>query len=148
MDRVLKNDGIKLYRATLMLMGKILYYVKSITKSGRHVQQIIEAFVPDGKIEICRSIAGLSAKLRQPGLGFYIIVIQAADREDLDKLYDLRDLFSNLRTILILPDRHRGTISKGYKLYPRFLTFIDSDFKETKAVLGKLLETHNPLITR
>ena len=57
MDRVLKNDGIKLYRATLMLMGKILYYVKSITKSGRHVQQIIEAFVPDGQIEICRIAA-------------------------------------------------------------------------------------------
>jgi hypothetical protein len=128
-------------------MGKILYYAKSITKSGRHVQQIIEVLVPDGQIEICRTIGGLSAKLRQPGLGLYIIVILAADMADLDNLYDLRDLFSNLRIILILPDRHRGTISKGYKLYPRFLTFTDSNFKETRAVLGNLLETHNPHIT-
>ena len=71
------------------------------------------------------------------------MVLLTADMADLDDLYALRDLVSNLRIILILPDRHKGTVSKGCKFYPRFITFIDSDFKEMTAVLHKLLEIHN-----
>ena len=53
-------------------MGKILFYAKSATTIGRQVQQIIEGMIPEGQIEICRTITGLSVNLRQPGLGLYI----------------------------------------------------------------------------
>lgn len=124
-------------------MGKLLFYSKLTTNYGKQLQLVIEDSISDRQIEICRTIASLSAWLRQPGLGLCVAVLLATDMEDLDGLYALRDLLSNLRIILILPDRQKTTIAKGHKFYPRFLTSVDNDFIEIGAVLHRLLEIHD-----
>ena len=61
--------------------------------------------------------------------------------KELEKILTLQDLLSDIRIILILPDRTPNTISKAHKLAPRFLTYLDSDFGEIKAVLHKMLKS-------
>ena len=46
----------------------------------------------------------------------------------------------HLRLILILPDREKGTISKGHLFRPRYLTYADGDFLDVAAVLAKMID--------
>ena len=60
-------------------------------------------------------------------------------QEELIDIIHIRELFRDIRIVLILPDREESTVAKGHRLYPRFFSYIDSDFKEIAAVLNKML---------
>ena len=118
----------------------VLFFSGETKGAAEQVQGIIEAQVPGDEIEIHRSIESLTSRLRSPRCDLAIIVLLAVNGEDLQGLFLIRDLFDDLPMILILPDRTWDTISKGQKLFPRFLTDMDSDFSEVALVLPKLLE--------
>ncbi len=54
-------------------------------------------------------------------------------------MYSMKDLIGDIRIILILPDTEGDTISLGHKLYPRFASYADGNFKDVAAVLEKML---------
>ncbi|NVM57217.1 MAG: hypothetical protein HWN51_03755 [Desulfobacterales bacterium] len=73
-----------------------------------------------------------------------IAVLLAASREELSDILSIRDLLTDIRVILVLPDRDDDTIAKGHTLRPRFFTYADSDFVEIAAVLSKMLASNYP----
>ncbi|MEW6379371.1 MAG: hypothetical protein AB1611_07165 [bacterium] len=119
---------------------KLLYYATSIEGAGERLQKIIEALIPEEKREVYRTIGHLSHRLRQPMINHSVVVLLAATREDLSDILSIRDLFGDLRLIVILPDHESKTIAIGHSLRPRFLSTIDSDFSEVAAVLDKIFE--------
>lgn len=64
-----------------------------------------------------------------------VVIIMPERSEELDALAEIRDLFEDRRTVVILPERESGTVSKGHRFHPRFITFDDGDFTEVAAVL-------------
>ena len=54
-------------------------------------------------------------------------------------MLSLRKLLSDLRLILILPDRDRDTVMSAHALRPRFLTYADGNLDDIAAVLRKML---------
>ena len=44
--------------------------------------------------------------------------------------------------MLVLSDSHDETIAAGHKLYPRFLTYVDSNLMEVGAVLEKMFQKY------
>ena len=64
----------------------------------------------------------------------------AANKKQLSDLLLIKEELRNLKIILILPDSKSDTISGGHELYPRFVSYIDSDFKEVGAVLEKMIK--------
>ena len=118
---------------------KLLLYAPDRCKSGKRLQEVIEALVSKEDQEIYQTINDLTSRLRQPGHDPPIAVLLAASREDLSDILSLRDLLGNVRIILVLPDRDRDTIAKGHTLRPRFVTHADSNFVEMAAVLRKVL---------
>jgi len=108
------------------------------------LQRVIEGLVPKQNTEIYRTIDSLSRRLRQPRHNLAVAVLLAASRQDLLELLSIRDLLDGIRIILVLPDRQDDTIAKGHRLYPRFLTFADSDFLDVAAVLSKMLRNSHP----
>jgi hypothetical protein len=52
---------------------------------------------------------------------------------------DIRDLFIGMPIIIALPDREQKTIHLGHKFYPRFLSYMDSNFEDIALVLNKML---------
>ena len=104
-----------------------------------HLQRAIEKVVPGDKIEIYRTIDSLSSRLRQPKGNLKVVVVLASDNRELDEILSLRDLLSDVRIILILPDKKKLTVSKGHKLFPRFLSYTDSNFDDVSAVLQKMI---------
>jgi len=68
------------------------------------------------------------------------MVLIAGDRKDLLNILAIQKLFGLSRIIIILPDREDESVKMGYKLQPRFLTYVNGDISEVQAILGKLLE--------
>lgn len=119
-----------------------LVYSASKDKAGSNLLKMIEEVMPEGNIELYRTIDSLCRRLQQPRNNLNIAVLFAASREELENIVSVRDLLYDIRIILILPDRESDTISKGHSLLPRFLTFTDGDFKDVKAVVSRMFETH------
>ncbi len=117
----------------------VLFYSTATKGAGKLVKKIIETQVPGEQIEIYRMIERLSNRLHRPRGDLIISVLLAASKEDLLDLLSIYDLLIDIRIILILPDSESDTITKGHKLYPRFVGYADGDLKDVAAVLSKML---------
>ena len=106
----------------------ILLYLDEKEGAGARVLRVIESLLPENGLEICRTIKGVADKLRQPFNNFFISVLLVAQREELNDLVAIRDLLFETNIILILPDSEYDTTSIGHKLYPRYSSYVDSDF--------------------
>lgn len=121
---------------------KILFYASPQRDDGEKVRSIIEALVPKQRIETYRTTDTLSRRLRRPIGGLTIALLFTSTKEDFHDLLSLHDLLTDLRILLILPDREADTVSKALSLRPRFFTYADSDFSEVSAVLAKMLKVY------
>ena len=121
----------------------ILVYAKTTEDAGLRLQRLIETLVPREEIEIYKTIDSLSYRLRQPIFDVDIAVLLAITREELEDILSLRDLLSDVRSVLVLPNRDGDTNAHGHTLRPRFITYVDGNFIELAAVLTKMLENVN-----
>ena len=107
---------------------------------GESLERIVGNVIPKGSLWICHSLKDFPQTLhRCPWGGCKIAVILATNKQELEEFVSLRELLDGLSIILILPDRRNETISRGHCLYPRFVTYVDSDFKDVAAVLEKMI---------
>ena len=118
----------------------LLYYRPPQNIVAEKLQFIIESEIPDQQLEIFYTIDGLSGRLSQSARGNCTAVILAENITDLQNLFTLKNLLKDIKIILILPDRSEEVISMGYKLHPRFLSYIDSEFGEVAVVLKKMIK--------
>ena len=116
----------------------LLLYAKMTDGAAKRLRRVIEVLVLKENMEMYRTIDSLSRRLRQPRNDLPIAVLLAASRQDLLELLSIGNLLDGIRIILILPDRKDGTIAKGHRLRPSFLTYVDSDFLDVAAVLMKM----------
>jgi hypothetical protein len=107
--------------------------------AGKKLRGSIQLLVPLSQIETHRKIESLNRRLRRLANNLDIAVLLASNKEDLLDLLALRDLFWNLRIILIIPYRKSETVAMGHMLRPRFLSYADGDFKDVAALLEKML---------
>jgi len=91
----------------------LLFYAREEHGAGERLQTLIEELVSEDNIEICMTIGSLFQRLRQPTYDLSIVVLLAADSQDLTELLSVRDLIWDLRLILILPDRPDEVIPMG-----------------------------------
>ena len=119
---------------------KCIFYEK---KSGIIAGQIIgllKASAIENNTELYHTIRSLSQRLTRPIDGLAIMVLIAGDRKDLLSILAIQQLFGVIKIIIILPDREDESVKIGYKLQPRFLTYVNGDLSEVHAVLRKMLE--------
>ncbi len=103
----------------------------------------MESTLSIDEIEVFRSIESLKERILQPTCEHTVVVVITGNRGELLDLLSLSDFLhsnSKVRLILVLPDEKPETINIGYKLHPRFLSYIDSDFSEVLAVMGEMFE--------
>ncbi|MBC8440420.1 MAG: hypothetical protein H8D87_12140 [Deltaproteobacteria bacterium] len=124
-----------------MAEAKLFLYARKIDDISKQLEKAIKLFVPETNIEIRLSIDSLSDSLSHSANHNTIAILLAAGKKDLDDLLTIYDLLVTIHCILILPDDDMETIAKGHKLYPRFISYTNSDFKDTGAVLEKILKT-------
>ena len=120
-----------------------LFFYASDTKDTGELLWNLHQDVNDRfKGEFYRTINELANRLRQPKDDPTIAVILAGSQKELADMLSIRDLLDRSRIILILPDRSEDTITKGYSMFPRFVTYVDSNFNWVTAVLSKMLSNN------
>ena len=119
-------------------MSLLVYAAKS-DGTAQRLRKVVEEIVPKKDLEICRNIESLSSRLQQPMNGLDIAILLAGSVRDLTGFRSLQDLLSEMRILLVIPDREPDTFAKAHRLRPRFMTHTDSDFEDIKAVLGKIV---------
>ena len=118
----------------------VLFYIPVTGEAGEKIHRVVEMAAPKARTEVFRSIKDLSWRLCRPAESPAIAVLLAGDEEDLLSIVSIRQLLSEIPIILILPVRDHSTTAMGHSLSPRFLTYMDGNFEEVGAVLGKMLE--------
>lgn len=120
----------------------VLFFIPATAAATHWLEQVLDSLPEDVSVEICRNVATLSRRLRQPSWESSIAVLAVTDKPQLCQLLDLSALLKDLPLILIIPDADRQTLSLGHKLYPRFLATRDGDTDELATILTKMLSQH------
>ncbi len=120
----------------------VFFYLPITNEIDSRIQGMVEMAKSMTKTEVFRSIESLSNRLHKPADGFTIAVLVAGSKKELLDIVFMRHLLSDIPVILVLHDRKDETIAAGHKLYPRFLTYVDSNLTEVGAVLEKMLENY------
>jgi hypothetical protein len=69
-----------------------------------------------------------------------VVILAVNKREEIDMVQPFIHLFRKVKIILLLPDREPETIKIGYKLEPRFLSFVDTGADMLKEVALSMFE--------
>jgi hypothetical protein len=117
----------------------LLLYIPLAHKAGNRLEAAVATVVPPQATEIVHTIEGLARRLRRSRNGLEMAVLLAPGRKKLQELKSLDQMLERLRVILIIPNSDHQTISQAHSLRPRYITNIDSDFKDVAAVLKKML---------
>ncbi len=119
---------------------RFIFYSSVGCEVAERLRRIIEEHVPVNLMDMYQSIEELSQGLRLPPGAATIADLVAASHKDRQDILSLNDLIANFRTILIVPDSEKETISRGHRLVPRYMGFIGANLSDFAAVLHKTLE--------
>ncbi len=125
---------------------KALLYKAINCKKANMLKSVLMEVLGEDRLEVFFHFHDLERYFRTPRRpdDLTIGVFAAADRENLRQLASIRDIIADMSIILVLPDRNHKTIAEGHKLQPRFVAYIDSNFKEIGAVVRKMMKAANP----
>ncbi len=120
-------------------MSEIIIYSTPNNITCKNLEQAMDTITSGLHQDFYSSIENLSQRLCQP-LGPDVIgIFIASNPQELFELASIQHLFRNIRIILILPDREDSTISQGFSLRPRYLSYADGDLFDVAAVMGKMV---------
>lgn len=122
---------------------QLLLYASIFNEDWVRLGSIIEQSVPRDKVEIFRKVSSLKDRLSRPLKRPAVLVMLAANSNELLALGELANLSFDLKTVLILPDRTIATVKQGHKLSPSFYTYMDSDFSDLRAVLQHIYDCNS-----
>jgi hypothetical protein len=120
----------------------IIFFSTSCGEAEERLLGVIETVVTVRNIKTYRTIDSLSSGLRQRRNDDDIVILLASSKVELHylNLISLRNLLSDMKIIVILPDSNTDTVAKGHILRPRFLSYCDGGFQDVAAVLSRMLE--------
>lgn len=121
-------------------MNIIVYANGKKERLRKDLQDVVESKIPPQNLEVFHTIDDFSKRVLRLPIEIDVAVLLAQNKHELLELALLKDFLEDVRIILILPDRENETVSKGHKLRPCFLSYIDSDFKDVASVLEKILK--------
>jgi len=120
----------------------IIFFSTSCGEAEERLIGVIETLVMARDIKMYRTIDSLSRGLRQRRNNDDIAILLASSKVELHylNLISLRNLLSDMKIIVILPDSSPDTVARGHILRPRFLSYGDGDFQDVAAVLSRMIE--------
>ena len=100
---------------------------------------VVMRTIPLESISIFQTLESFYDRARQGRTDISAAIVHISNMQDIHKLQTLRDLISDMRIIMILPDNKEETLRIGHSFYPRYISFADSTFEDVTAVLQKII---------
>ena len=133
-------------KGTAVKEVKVAALVSDGTSSGARLLHKLRSVVPENQLTVCRTLKRLASILSRPGVHPEVVVLLASTRGDLDAVGAIHSLLSEARVVIVLPDMEEDTLARAHKLFPRFLSYMESDFQDVAAVVVKVLSLLKPPI--
>ena len=118
----------------------VLFYSSSTNGCSEKVRRIVLEQMPMHHIEIFHNIDAFSERLRNGTYDVNLAILMVHTKQKLKSLVKMKELLETLRIVLILPSQNPENVSIGHKLYPRFMTYMNGNFTDLEAVLGKMAQ--------
>ncbi len=122
-------------------MTLVLFIHCEARQQGKVFEKAIAGCLPEADRRIIRTITEFVAELKR-NQGSYettLFVLFADSRSRLEELISLRELLEDRRILLILPDESKFTLSRAFKLSPRFYTCISDSYDDLCEVINKMM---------
>ncbi len=123
---------------------RVLVYTALDTEAGRTFVEVIEQAAPGHEIQVLTALAELESALHRPKADVEAAAFLISDSVELGRLYDIGELLSDIRMILVLPDLDPATMTLALALYPRYVTDPGRGFEDVEAVIKKMLAHASP----
>lgn len=120
----------------------LVFYVPGKHTAANRLLKAVNGVAPPGERTIYTTFEMFSAYVSENFRNNNVFILMAINREELLKIISLREYLIDIPIILILPDADMSTVKKGHALYPRFLSYMDSDFTDVAAVLNKMIQLY------
>jgi len=118
----------------------LIFYTRDWGKAAEKLQRVLQRVMARKGIEIYRSLRSLRHRLQHPPDQSFVVVLLAADREEILNFHSLSPWLAAARLVLIVPDQTEETLKGAHRLRPRFFTYLDSNFSELSAVIGRMAQ--------
>ncbi len=119
----------------------VIVYLPNKGKIADKLEKVCRGSVPKTLLEIHRSRHLLQLRLQEKTGDVTVVILLNTDRKELSDLLYVRNLLTDLRTIIILPDKGNDSITKGHVFYPNFISYADSDFNDIADVMKKIIKS-------
>ncbi len=117
----------------------VLLFSSEMRRGEYRVRRILKKLNQD--VEVYRSVVTLSRRFERPRGDIVLMVFLIGRHDILNHMILLKNHMYDLPIALVLPDAERETILKGHKFYPRFITFVESDYSDLSLALQKILHS-------
>jgi hypothetical protein len=118
---------------------RLIFFSGDNEQIRKKILTVTEPLFPEDQINTHTTIDSFSSDLRKLDNYHRIILILTNTQKDLLSILFLKELLNNCNIILILPDTAKETMARACKLYPRYISYIQSDFKDVNFVLKKMI---------
>jgi hypothetical protein len=120
---------------------KILYYGPETSEGKESLTALLPLLAANKNSEFLHHPNQLRQRTRHPQGCPDLAVLVAATKIDLRELLANHEFFYDSRVVLVLPDSDKQTVLEGHALRPRYLTHVNGDPFELKAVVAKMILT-------
>ena len=124
---------------------QLLFYASGNDRDKNRLEAALHDAAPGQTIELFTQLDALRERFRFIVEPDSIVVLLAADREELLGMEMLREQFPEIYVILVIPDWRESTVKLAHLLLPRFLSHKADSFTDLVKVLKKM--TRTPLLT-
>lgn len=118
----------------------IIYFSAAFSKEDEKLLHIVRKLSSKQNILICRTVEDLTSVLKGPHEDEILVILYAHSKDLLLDVFSFRKILLEHKLILIIPDREQETISLAHRFHPRYLTYVDSDFRVLEQVLKKIIQ--------
>jgi hypothetical protein len=121
----------------------LLFYMRSPGGREDELLSAVAPFASNGSLEVFPDIPSFAVRIRRPKAVPSIVLIWNPTKEDLREFYSLREFLKGVRILLVLSDQDEETIALAHRIFPAYLTDVESGISEIVSVLKKLVRTGN-----
>lgn len=114
---------------------EIIFYRK--TNIAGNFEEAMRASFP--QIAAYTSMTSFCTRLRHTPAQSAIIVLAAADEQELTTIISFRHLIEDAPLIMIMPTKDAALLAEAHMLHPRFIGDLESGVYEVIAVIQKML---------
>ncbi len=117
----------------------LLIYATLANDASKRLIEVVAGLTEKENTEIFNTLDSLTSRLVKLRRAQTVVVLLGATEKEVSDALSFSKFFHEYKLILILPDRDEQTMSMGHRLFPRYVSYADSDFSDVGAVLKKMI---------